>query len=70
VTSTTTAAMTNNLWLTATSTTYLLHRRQATPIGPFQLANRSINMIVGGLKSHVSRRCYCKDKREVHLIHT
>jgi hypothetical protein len=27
-------------------------------------------MIVGGLNSHVSRRRYRKDKREVHLIHT
>jgi hypothetical protein len=27
-------------------------------------------MIVGGPKSHVSRRRYHKDKREVHLIHT
>jgi hypothetical protein len=27
-------------------------------------------MIIGGLKSHVSRRRYRKDKREIHLIHT
>jgi hypothetical protein len=40
------------------------------PNGAFQSANRSIKMIVGGLKSHVSRKSYRKDKREVHLIHT
>jgi hypothetical protein len=40
------------------------------PNGPFQQATRSINMIVGGLKSSVSRRQYRKDKREIHLIHT
>jgi hypothetical protein len=27
-------------------------------------------MIVGGLKSSVSKRQYRKDKREIHLIHT
>jgi hypothetical protein len=27
-------------------------------------------MIVGGLKSNTSRRRYCKDSREVKLIHT
>jgi hypothetical protein len=27
-------------------------------------------MIVRGLKSHVSRRRYRKDKRGIHLIHT
>jgi hypothetical protein len=40
------------------------------PIGPFQDAKRSINMIVGGLKSSMSSRRYCKDSREVKLIHT
>jgi hypothetical protein len=40
------------------------------PNDPFQQAKRSINMIVGGLKSSVSRRQYRKDKREIHLIHT
>jgi hypothetical protein len=38
--------------------------------GPFQQAKRSINMIVDGLKSSMSRRQYHKDKREIHLIHT
>jgi hypothetical protein len=40
------------------------------PNGPFQHAKRSINMIVGGLKSSMSRRRYSKDSREVKLIHT
>jgi hypothetical protein len=40
------------------------------PNGPFQQAKRSINMIVGGLKSSTSRRRYRKDSREVKLIHT
>jgi hypothetical protein len=40
------------------------------PNGLFQHAKRSINMIVGGLKSNTSRRRYCKDNREVKLIHT
>jgi hypothetical protein len=40
------------------------------PNGPFQQAKRSINMIVGGLKSSSSRRRYRKDKCEVKLIHT
>jgi hypothetical protein len=40
------------------------------PNGPFQHAKRSINMIVGGLKSSTSRRRYRKDSREVKLIHT
>jgi hypothetical protein len=39
------------------------------PNGPFQQAKRSINMIVGGLKSSSSRRRYRKDSREVQLIH-
>jgi hypothetical protein len=38
--------------------------------GLFQHAKRSINMVVGGLKSSTSRRRYRKDSREVHLIHT
>jgi hypothetical protein len=38
--------------------------------GPFQHAMRSINMVVGGLKSSTSRRRYRKDSHEVHLIHT
>jgi hypothetical protein len=40
------------------------------PNGPFQHAKRSINMIVGGLKSSTSRRRYRKDNREVQLMHT
>jgi hypothetical protein len=40
------------------------------PNGPFQQAKRSINMIVGTLKSSSSRRRYRKDNREVQLIHT
>jgi hypothetical protein len=40
------------------------------PNGPLQHAKRSINMIVGGLKSSTSRRRYRKDSREVQLIHT
>jgi hypothetical protein len=40
------------------------------PNGPFQQAKRSINMIVGSLKSSTSRRRYRKDNREVKLIHT
>jgi hypothetical protein len=40
------------------------------PNSPFQHAKRSINMIVSGLKSSMSRRRYRKDNREVHLIHT
>jgi hypothetical protein len=40
------------------------------PNGPFQHAKRSINMIIGGLKSSTSRRRYRKDSREVKLIHT
>jgi hypothetical protein len=40
------------------------------PNGPFQQAKRSINMIVGGLKSSTSRRRYRKDNHEVKLIHT
>jgi hypothetical protein len=40
------------------------------PNGLFQHAKRSINMIVGGLKSSTSRRRYRKDNREVQLIHT
>jgi hypothetical protein len=40
------------------------------PSDPFQQAKRLINMIVGGLKFSVRRRQYCKDKREIHLIHT
>jgi hypothetical protein len=40
------------------------------PNGPFQYAQRSINMIVGGLKSSTRRRRYHKDSREVKLIHT
>jgi hypothetical protein len=39
------------------------------PNGPFQYAKRSINMIVGGLKSSTSRRRYRKDSCEVKLIH-
>jgi hypothetical protein len=40
------------------------------PNGLFQHTKRSINMIVGGLKSSTSRRRYRKDSREVNLIHT
>jgi hypothetical protein len=40
------------------------------PNGPFQHTKRSINMIIGGLKSSTSRRRYRKDSREVKLIHT
>jgi hypothetical protein len=40
------------------------------PNGLFQQAKRSINMIVGGLKSSTSRRRYCKDIHEDKLIHT
>jgi hypothetical protein len=40
------------------------------PNGPFQHAKRSINMIIGGLKSSTSRRRYRKDSCEVKLIHT
>jgi hypothetical protein len=40
------------------------------PNGPFQHTKRSINMIVGALKSSTSRRRYRKDSREVKLIHT
>jgi hypothetical protein len=40
------------------------------PNSPFQHAKRSINMIVGGLKSSTSRRRYRKDNRNVQLIHT
>jgi hypothetical protein len=40
------------------------------PNGPFQHTKRSINMIVGGLKSSTSRRGYWKDSHEVQLIHT
>jgi hypothetical protein len=40
------------------------------PNDPFQQAKRSINMIVGGLKSSLSRRRYHKNNREVQLIHT
>jgi hypothetical protein len=42
----------------------------SSPNGPFQHAKRSINMIVGGLKSSTSRRRYRKDNRKVKLIHT
>jgi hypothetical protein len=42
----------------------------SNPNGPFQHAKRSINMIVGGLKSSTSRRRHRKDRREVKLIHT
>jgi hypothetical protein len=44
--------------------------RDRHPNSPFQQAKRSINMIVGGLKSSSSRRRYRKDNREVKLIHT
>jgi hypothetical protein len=40
------------------------------PNGPFQHAKRSINMIVGILKSSRRRRRYRKDSRKVQLIHT
>jgi hypothetical protein len=40
------------------------------PNGPFQQANKSINMIIDGLKSSSSRSRYRKDNREVQLIHT
>jgi hypothetical protein len=40
------------------------------PNGPFQQAKRSINKIVGGLKSSTSRRRYHKDPHEIQLIHT
>jgi hypothetical protein len=40
------------------------------PKGPFQQAKRSINVIVGSLKSSTSRRRYRKDNHEVQLIHT
>jgi hypothetical protein len=40
------------------------------PNSPFQQAKRSINMIVGVMKSCTSRRRYRKDSREVNLIHT
>jgi hypothetical protein len=40
------------------------------PNGPFQQAKRSINMIVGGLKTSSSRRRYRKDNCEIQLIHT
>jgi hypothetical protein len=36
----------------------------------FQQAKRSINMIIGGLKTSTSNRRYRKDKREIQLIHT
>jgi hypothetical protein len=35
------------------------------PNSPFQQAKRSINMIIGGLKSRSSRRRYRKDNREI-----
>jgi hypothetical protein len=40
------------------------------PNGLFQQAKRSINMIIGGLKTSSSIRRYHKDNREVQLIHT
>jgi hypothetical protein len=40
------------------------------PNDPFQQDKRSINMIVGALKSSSSRRRCCKDNCEVKLIHT
>jgi hypothetical protein len=40
------------------------------PNSPFKQAKRSINMMVGSLKSSSSRRRYPKDNREVQLIHT
>jgi hypothetical protein len=40
------------------------------PSGPLQHAKRSINMIIGGLKSSTSRRRYRKDCHEVKLVHT
>jgi hypothetical protein len=40
------------------------------PNGPFQHATKSINMIVGSLKSSTNRRRYRKDSLEVKLIHT
>jgi hypothetical protein len=44
--------------------------KTGNPNGPFQHAKRSINMIVGDLKSSTSRRRYRKDNRKVQLIHT
>jgi hypothetical protein len=43
---------------------------KGNPNGPFQYAKRSINMIVGGLKSSMSRTMYRKDNHEVQVIHT
>jgi hypothetical protein len=37
---------------------------------PIQQAKRSINMIIGGLKTSTSNRRYRKDKCEIQLIHT
>jgi hypothetical protein len=45
-------------------------QRKGNPNGPFQHAKRSINIIVGGLKSSTNRRRYHKDSCEVKLIHT
>jgi hypothetical protein len=39
--------------------------KTSNPNGLFQQAKRSINMIVGGLKSSLSRRRYRKDNHEV-----
>jgi hypothetical protein len=70
ITVTTGDVITNSRKTTATSTTCLPPPETGNPNSPFQLAKRSINMIVGGLKSISSRRRYCKNNREVQLIHT
>jgi hypothetical protein len=45
------------------------HEERDLPPLP-ETGKRSINMIVGGLKSNTNKRRYRKDNREVKLIHT
>jgi hypothetical protein len=40
------------------------------PNGPFQRPDRTINIIVGGIKGHVSKRRQKKDEHEILHIHT